>query len=142
MLRTSAVLENSQTPNREPIQVESSNSSFLEGQHLPQDVRCKPTTVPLLRWARHTRCSAFPRKRQQYKDIEKKCTCGYQSQTWRVETATAMHLCHRRCLNWCDGGNVERRWVELGTRTKVGHACYSCSWTCGSACWTGGLLTE
>ena len=24
------------------------------------------------------------------------------------KTATAVHLCHRRCLNWCDGGNVER----------------------------------
>ena len=59
MLRTSAVLENSQNPNKKPIQVESSNSSFLEGQHLPQDVRCKPTTVPLLRWARSTRCIAF-----------------------------------------------------------------------------------
>ena len=79
MLRTSAVLENSQTPNKEPIQVESSNSSFLEGQHLPQDVRCKPTTVPLLRWARHTRCSAFPRNGQQYRDIENKYTCGWDT---------------------------------------------------------------
>ena len=49
----------SYTTSTDPVHLECSNPPCLEDQHLPEDFRSKPTTIPLLRWARTTLCSAF-----------------------------------------------------------------------------------